>query len=539
MIVYRKAFLGLHLLFRFYGSALLRTAIWGAIAALQTTLLYVFVDTTVAHWFAVSSGSLASYSVFTGMLALLVIFRQQAGYGRFHEGRTKLQAMSAAWTDACMKVLDFDGGNKSYGPPDAAGSRFRHDCVHLFSLLHGLAMQFLRSDWHLENLSEHDSTRLPAWDSANSHTYSPAFIHQFVLPFCINLPALQDSANFHRMFDHADSANSHTYSPALIDYFVLRSISARRLRYNAAHPIPVVGRLRPTEMGHLHIDSAQRTVTVDREAWNAACKAGWASGRQSILMSARHQLYSARHHLFTNSQGKYVRGAAERVYQVFQWVHARCRQRMVEGGLDMPAPILATAYQSMSRGLEAFEGCSSRCPSRWCPQFTLPFAVVSAITDKALGIALATIVALAYWTLNEVSREMEDPYCFEPNDIPLARLQYQFNERILAAATAQLPAGLDDDLEFRKSLQLAFRSAASGSLGAPDAAMATPDAEVVPAAPAAGLAPAVSLAPAPAVPPAVPSVRFAAGAPQAAAWQGQAAAAGAAGIGAAAANGAT
>lgn len=26
----------------------------------------------------------------------------------------------------------------------------------------------------------------------------------------------------------------------------------------------------------------------------------------------------------------------------------------------------------------------------------------------------------------------------EPNDIPLARLQYQFNERILAAATAQV-----------------------------------------------------------------------------------------------------
>lgn len=43
-------------------------------------------------------------------------------------------------------------------------------------------------------------------------------------------------------------------------------------------------------------------MTVDREAWNAACKAGWAGGRQSILMSARHQLYSARHHLFTNSQ---------------------------------------------------------------------------------------------------------------------------------------------------------------------------------------------------------------------------------------------
>ncbi|PRW56008.1 hypothetical protein C2E21_5243 [Chlorella sorokiniana] len=479
MIVYRKAFLGLHLLFRLYGSAVLRTAIWGLIAAFQTTMLYVFVDNTVAHWFALSSGSLASYSVFTTMLALLVIFRQQAGYGRFHEGRTKLQAMSAAWTDACIKFLDFDGGSAGYVPPDASTSRFRQDTVHMFSLLHGLAMQFLRSDWRLENLSEHDSTRLPAWDSANSSTYTPS----------------------------------------LIDYFVLRSISARRLRYNAAHPIPVVGQLRPTETGHLHIDSAQRTVTIDREKWAEACKDGL-KGRQSLFMSARHQLQSARHHLFTNSQGKYVRGAAERVYQVFQWLHARCRQRMAEGGLDMPAPILATAYQSLSRGLEAFEGCRYLCdtpfPFSWaqllivmllCFQFTLPFAVVSAITDKGLGIALATIVALAYWTLNEVSREMEDPYCFEPNDIPLARLQYQFNERILAAATAQLPAVVDDDLEFRKSLQLAFRSAASGSLGAPDAAMATEDAEVLPAAPAVGLA-RVS---APAVPPM--AARYAAAAP--------------------------
>lgn len=30
-----------------------------------------------------------------------------------------------------------------------------------------------------------------------------------------------------------------------------------------------------------------------------------------------------------------------------------------------------------------------------------------------------------------------DPYCFEPNDIPLPRLQYQFNERLLAAANSQ------------------------------------------------------------------------------------------------------
>ena len=31
------------------------------------------------------------------------------------------------------------------------------------SLMHGLAMQFLRSDWQLENLAEHDETKLPPW----------------------------------------------------------------------------------------------------------------------------------------------------------------------------------------------------------------------------------------------------------------------------------------------------------------------------------------------------------------------------------------
>jgi hypothetical protein len=60
------------------------------------------------------------------------------------------------------------------------------------------------------------------------------------------------------------------------------------------------------------------------------------------------------------------------------------------------------------------------------------------VSDKALGIVLAAAAVQAYWALNEVARELEDPYCFPPNDLPLARLQYQFNERILAAANAEV-----------------------------------------------------------------------------------------------------
>lgn len=56
----------------------------------------------------------------------------RAAYGCSSTPCPAPQAMSAAWTDACIKIMDFDGGSTAYLPPDAAGSRFRHDCVHLF-----------------------------------------------------------------------------------------------------------------------------------------------------------------------------------------------------------------------------------------------------------------------------------------------------------------------------------------------------------------------------------------------------------------------
>lgn len=50
-------------------------------------------------------------------------------------------------------------------------------------------------------------------------------------------------------------------------------------RYNAAHPIPVVGRLRPTEMGHLHID-----VSCER-ALMAAVVLIISAGRRSTVVN--------------------------------------------------------------------------------------------------------------------------------------------------------------------------------------------------------------------------------------------------------------
>ena len=177
-------------------------------------------------------------------------------YGRYHEGRTRLQAMTAAWVDAAAKVCLGGAVQRAWGlpsgweaagqapqlraaclvpspvltpppppprrrcplmaaptqarpmPPHSASARTACTCSGapragrglrwrllpldtrrqgglpapprpaLFSglhaalpppppatrsLLHGCAMQFLRSDWELANLVEHDEQRLPAW----------------------------------------------------------------------------------------------------------------------------------------------------------------------------------------------------------------------------------------------------------------------------------------------------------------------------------------------------------------------------------------
>jgi hypothetical protein len=43
--------------------------------------------------------------------------------------------------------------------------------------------------------------------------------------------------------------------------------------------------------------------------------------------------------------------------------------------------------------------------------------------------------------MNEVARDLEDPFIYDPNELPLPRMQYCFNERLLqnAAAHFQLP----------------------------------------------------------------------------------------------------
>ena len=76
-----------------------------------------------------------------------------------------------------------------------------------------------------------------------------------------------------------------------------------------------------------------------------------------------------------------------------------------------------------------------------------------------------------------------------PTIIPLSRLQYQFSERVLAAANTHLPCTSAADALFAAQLSAAVQRATRGSFGAPDAATGGDYGAALPKPPAASVQP--------------------------------------------------
>lgn len=55
--------------------------------------------------------------------------------------------------------------------------------------------------------------------------------------------------------------------------------------------------------------------------------------------------------------------------------------------------------------------------------FTLPLLVAAFVNKLWLAILIDFISVQSYFALNEVARDLEDPFVYEPNDLPMARLQ--------------------------------------------------------------------------------------------------------------------
>jgi predicted membrane chloride channel (bestrophin family) len=166
---------------------------------------------------------------------------------------------------------------------------------------------------------------------------------------------------------------------------------------------------------------------------------------------------------FQQQTGMYVIGAQERAYTSVGWVQSMLAQRcsVKNGWITVSSPTSNTLWSSFDQGYEAFEQCRALVdtpfPFPWSQamvlflvifSLTLPLLMCAWMRSVWIAVVMDFVTVFCFWILNEVARDLESPFVFPPNDLPLARMQYNFNERLLAASAASFEEVIQRDMEY-------------------------------------------------------------------------------------------
>jgi predicted membrane chloride channel (bestrophin family) len=75
---------------------------------------------------------------------------------------------------------------------------------------------------------------------------------------------------------------------------------------------------------------------------------------------------------------------------------------------------------------------------------TVPFLVSAFVNHTVLAACTAALAVQAYIMMNEIANDVEDPFHYDPNQLPLPQMQYRLNERLLAVAQTHRPLAFTD-----------------------------------------------------------------------------------------------
>lgn len=428
------------LLFKVYGSAFPRALPFSLLSALLAGLLRAYaseaVDSQLRHPYP--------YQAFAFIVGFMIVFRSNLGYQRYWEGRTSLTLMTSKLTDAVVQVLTFDQGTLPDAPtPDQAeaASRFRDNIVHLVSLLHAVALQTLREDYDMENLTVHDSMQAAppvnvtdlreGEGEAGGADVGADDVDDVKLVTSANTPFEGPGAAGVAPRHASFKANANVYT--LIDIFLLRTAKHQTSYLHKAMPLPVVAGLTQSEGLCL----------------GAFASSGANGGLETLDDEAIHGC------LLEN--GLYAPAPTERVHMVMAWIQQIIMERRKEGGIDVPAPLLTRLYHVLSDAMLGYEQCrklvETPFPFPWAQAvmivlvlFTLsaPFLIAAFSTSVWVACTVTFLGVHTYIMLNEVARDIEDPFHYDPNELPLPQMQYKLNERLLAVSRTTRPKAFTD-----------------------------------------------------------------------------------------------
>ncbi|GBG88875.1 hypothetical protein CBR_g48487 [Chara braunii] len=359
MIVYEKHVGAINLFGRAYGSALPRSMVLAVPVGMLTMFLQWDVPTR-EYLRAVQRHPNALMVVGT-LLGIIIALRTNLSYARYWEGRTMVAQMSSKWSDASIQVVAFD--EAATGEPAEHGIKFRAEFVHLMSLMHALAMQKLRGDSDINNLSVGSLVDIP--------TPKPS-------------PDPGDVEEWYKCI-------------SLWDYFSLFPAKRHMKTYRRIFSLPVLGGISPEE----------REVLSQTE---------------------------------------------DRVHCVHCWLHRSLVARRMEGGIKVDAPVVSRIYQVLSDGMLGFENsyklANTPFPFPYAQCITVFIYAVAFLITPALAVGwidslwmsglVAFLMVLGYDMLNEVARDLEEPFRFDPNELPVWLFHHRFNARLVTTLCKSL-----------------------------------------------------------------------------------------------------
>lgn len=112
---------------------------------------------------------------------------------------------------------------------------------------------------------------------------------------------------------------------------------------------------------------------------------------------------------------------------------------------NVPAPVVSRMVQELSDGMLGFNHARkiAYLPFPFAHAqlteffvvvllFLIPYLMVSLVHDAVLGTIFSFFSCLSFTGLYDATRDLEDPFIYEPNDLPLPMWLTHFNESLLA-----------------------------------------------------------------------------------------------------------
>lgn len=371
MILYRKKWNGLLLLLQLQSSSGARAVLPALLSCFVAGLLEWRSAGGTHSWPGVDDAMDHPYpfQVFAFTLGFAIVFRTNFAYQRYWTAVQFTTTMTSKWGDVALQLSSFD---TCLSNRDTDGERqvFRLEMVHLVSLLHGVALQSLRADTNLSNLVEFDPSAIGL---STTGFPSPVIGH-----------TIQHVGQQYR------DAGGSSWSCSALQPCTLARKSGDIQRYYQLNPIHVLGGVSDEERNALQ--------AVD---------------------------------------------AHTRIFLVMQWLTDCVVLQGKAKWFEVEGPIVSRIYQELSDGMLGYNQARKVTDvpfpfpyaqlvmillSIYC--VTVPVIMAAWLEGYWMVCGLTFIAVWSYFAVNEVNRDLEDPFLYDPNDLPLTAFQADLNLRL-------------------------------------------------------------------------------------------------------------